>query len=161
VNGSDKNRELIITKTKDSGGLFTVSRISPEKDPKPGTPKDNGKRPVQDIIPLLEDLLTIVERSILANRKIRVDFNTLLKRKFMEKADKYSFLDPFAAEFQYVDAEVTYLGKAGSKELTEGITEVVGELAQELGIKKRLNQELMAWSRKYGKELSEFRISIL
>ena len=102
---------------------------------------------------MLEELLHILERIVKADKVMKSGFSTALKRKFMEKADEFPFLDPFAAEFEYSDRKITFTGDAGSDELVRGLTECVKEMAEELGILAQMNIELGPWSKKYEKEL--------
>lgn len=62
-----------------------------------------------------------METVIKANKRIKGDFETLLNKKFVDKVDQYDFLDPFAAEFRYVNGEVIFTGKAIQKELVKEI----------------------------------------
>jgi hypothetical protein len=45
---------------------------------------------------------------IRSNKNIKEDFETLLKKKFVDKAATYAFLDPFAGEFSYKNNKSFY-----------------------------------------------------
>ena len=114
--------ELLVRKTKESGGMFHVSRI-----PLPEELKDVPK-PVQaeaafDIIPALEEFLNTFEARVSTLSRSTPDFSSLLKKKFVEKADKYPFLDPFLAEFDFSDQKISFYGDVSQKELAEGVLE--------------------------------------
>jgi len=156
---SKESKELLIQKTKELGGIFNVSRISLKKEGLERQSEDIEQEGTSNVLTMLEALLNVFERVITSNRGIASKFNTLLKKKFMEKADEFVFLDPFVAEFQYADQKITFTGDAGDEELVKGLTESVKEIADGLGILSRLNGELKAWSEKYGKDLEKFHVS--
>ena len=77
-----------------------------------------------------EELLNIFEKTVSSKRKMRADFVKILKKKFVENADKYAFLDPFAGEFEYADCRISFLGTATDQELIDGITKLVRQLVE-------------------------------
>ncbi len=159
LNHSKENKEFLIQKTKELGGIFNVCRISLKKDGLEREPEDIEQGGTLNVLTMLEALLSVFERVITSNRGIASNFNTLLKKKFVEKADEFVFLDPFVAEFQYADQKITFTGDAGDEELVKGLTECVKEIADGLGLLPRLNDELKVWSEKYGKGIEKFHIS--
>ena len=78
----------------------------------------------------------------------------------MEKADEYEFLDPFAAEFQYADEKVKYVGKADSEQLAKAVFECMVELADELGLRQHLPRYLSQWTKTYSKEIGRMNLRI-
>ena len=157
INGSKKSQDLLIQKTKESGGVFNVSRIF-LTEAKAGTESLEGREISSRVIFLLEELLGIFQRIVTFDKKIHNNFSTMLKKKFHKKAEKYSFLDPFAAEFEYSGDKITFTGDAKDIDLANGLTEVVKELADELGVLEQLREEIKPWSQKYSKEIAEFDI---
>jgi hypothetical protein len=93
------------------------------------------------------------------HKKMKERFHTLLKNKFIEKADKYLFLNPFSDEFEYADRKISFSGKASDEELVRGVVESVKELTEELGLYRSLSIKLTSWARKYQKELERFGLS--
>ena len=153
-----ENQELLIRKTKEQGGMFNVCRIPISKlqvDKQAGNTQIDD---IETILDMLEELLIIFESVVSSTKKIRTDFSKLLKQKFVENADKYSFLDPFAGELEYSRRHLSYSGDSSNKDLTYGIVDSVKEMAQELGVLPRLVGELESWSDKYARELSVFGI---
>ena len=153
-----ENQELLIRKTKEQGGMFNVCRIPISKlqvDKQAGNTQIDD---IETILDMLEELLIIFESVVSSTKKIRTDFSKLLKQKFVENADKYSFLDPFAGELEYSRRHLSYSGDSSNKDLTHGIVDSVKEMAQELGVLPRLVGELESWSEKYARELSAFGI---
>ena len=153
-----ENQKLLIRKTKEQGGMFNVCRIPISKlqvDKQAGNTQIDD---IETILDMLEELLIIFESVVSSTKKIRTDFSKLLKQKFVENADKYSFLDPFAGELEYSRRHLSYSGDSSNKDLTYGIVDSVKEMAQELGVLPRLVGELESWSDKYARELSAFGI---
>jgi hypothetical protein len=155
VSSLKENRELLVVKTKESGGIFHVSRIEASKRPVAGEINRNERKTAADIILVLEELLQIVESEAAKKKNIERDFNSILKKKFIEKADKYFFLDPFADEFKYSAGKITFTGEATDEELLQGVAESVKEIAEGSGFLLNLNERLSSWSQKYARELAK------
>ncbi|RPH51578.1 MAG: hypothetical protein EHM85_06110 [Desulfobacteraceae bacterium] len=153
VNSLKENRDLLVAKTKDTGGVFHVSRIEASKRSVDGEKNRVEQKNAVDIIIVLEELLQIVESEASKKKNIERDFNSILKKKFVEKADKYVFLDPFADEFRYSSGKITFTGEATFEELLRGVAESVKEIAEESGFLSMLNDSLSQWSQKYAGEL--------
>lgn len=111
------------------------------------------------VISMFQELLVIYEKMVRDNKKIETGFNTLFKRKLIEKANQYDFLDPFIAEFQYFDGKIAFAGAADDKQLAGGVIESMKELADDLGMLEKLRGELTNCTQEYFKELEDFAIS--
>jgi hypothetical protein len=159
-----------MDKTKSEGGVFRVFKIDPTQEPasavkaapEPAQEKSDtpGSSDKEEILPLLATLLYVLERIVEANKKIRVPFSTLLKKKFIEKADRYSFLDPFAADFEYTDKRVHYRGDESPDVVIEAVTSSVSEMAHELGLHAPLLKMLDPWFKKFAKQIERYQIRI-
>jgi hypothetical protein len=160
LSSSTENQELLILKSKESGGVFNVSRIVFKKPEVRGVPSKEVRTFQDHVLDMIQELLLIFERSVGGNKKIKADFGTLLKRKFVDNVDKYDFLDPFAAEFQYAGGKVKFTGEADDQQLAKGLVESVYELAEELGILSQLRKDLAPWMKKYHQEIEKFNIGI-
>jgi hypothetical protein len=153
-----ENQQLLIRKTKEQGGMFSVCRIPISKlqeDNKSGSAQVDD---IETILDMLEELLITFESVVSSTKKIRTDFSKLLKQKFVENADRYSFLDPFAGELEYSRRHLSFTGDSSNKDLAVGIIDSVKEMARELDVLPRLVSELDSWSEKYVQELSAFEI---
>jgi len=159
VSALKENRELLVAKTKDSGGIFHVSRIEASKQSASGEISGNEQKTAADILIVLEELLQIVEAEAAKKTNIVRDFDSLLKKKFIEKADQYFFLDPFADEFKYSAGRITFSGEATDEELLRGVLESVKEIAEESGFLSNLNDNLSKWSQKYAVKLAKTGIT--
>jgi hypothetical protein len=173
---SEESQKLLMQKIKESGGVFNVSRIhfakpakektpepqpgrqaavpveprpAPAAAPAPSRPAASGAKENRgEILMVLQELLNTMEVLVESNKKIKRDFGSLLKKKFMEKADEgdeFMFLDPFAAEFEYFDKRISFVGCAGDKELVNGVVTSLRELADELGIRTQLREKASGW----------------
>jgi hypothetical protein len=159
LNGSKESQKLLIEKTRKLGGVFHVSEISLTKGEEASEPIEIEVESSANVLTALEELLGIFESTISSKKKIKTDFNTLLRKKLVEKADKYVFLDPFAGEFIYSDRKITFSGDASDEDLVNALIESVEDLAGELGILPMLADRLAPWSQKYAKELDGFGIN--
>ncbi len=171
LDSKKENFERLINEAENHGAVFHVFKIDLQKlfskkelpsDKEDGAIKtDNGELPgIADVLIILEGLLNIFERVVITNKRIKENFSVLLKKKFVQKIGSYDFLDPFAAEFEYVNRKVVFNGSAGSRELAQGVAESVAELAEELGVLRDLKKETAPWSEKHSRDLSLLKLEI-
>ena len=156
---SKKNQDLLIRKTKEFGGSFNVCRIALTNSKTASEPELAKSNHLETAIEFLQELLVIFEKVVRLKRKKRTDFQKLLKRKLVEHADQYAFLDPFAGEFEYVDNKITFSGQASDQNLVDGVFVVVKEMAHELDLLSALIENLDSWSERYSKELATYDIT--
>jgi len=157
---SQTNHEHLIAKIRQTGAVFNVWRIPIAAMPDGGEGREAGKPASESVLAMLEEFLRIFENTVSADNKLKGDFHKLLKKKFVQNAEKYAFLDPFAGEFDYSDRRISFSGDAGGKELARGVVESVSELARELGLMPRFVTRLSAWSKTYARELKKFNLSL-
>jgi len=157
---SQKNQELLIRKTKESSATFSVCRIPLAKMKTEGESRTGLSRPSKAILSMLEELMVIFENAVTSRKNMKTDFSKLLKKKFVENAEKYAFLDPFAGEFDYSNRKIDFSGTASDKELIGGIVSSIQELAQELGMRSKLLESCAEWSDKYSKQLKNFSVKL-
>jgi hypothetical protein len=156
---SKKNVEILVNKTKESGGIFQVSRIPVKNQQTVNETKEIRYKISSDVIKMLEEYLSIFNMVLSSKKHLTVEFNQALRKKFVEKAEKYTFLDPFAAEFEYSGGQITFTGETGDQDLLHGVVESVQELAEELGLCSELKDYITSWLEKYENELSGLDIS--
>ena len=156
---SKKNQELLIRKTKEAGATFNVCRIPISKLKTKEETRKTAK-PSEEILRMLEELMIIFENLVASRKKMKADFTKLLKKKFVENADKYAFLDPFAGEFDYTNRTIDFSGAASDRELIDGVVNSIRELAQELGILQQLKGASVEWSDKYASQVENFSIKL-
>jgi len=160
INSRQDMKKLIETSEK-SGGEFNVYQVKLiQNDLSDTLDTSQEAAPAETNAPdmsiaIIEELLTIFENTFQSNKKGKTDFRTLLKRKFVEKAEAYDFLDPFAAEFQYADGKIEYSGKAGTDILARGIVDCIKEIAEEIDIYYPLLKAIVPWTNKYAAEIEK------
>jgi len=155
---SKKNRDLLVQKTKELGGSFSVCRIALTNPEKNNAPDSEPPGHLPRVIEMLEELLAVFEKVVGSKKKKQMDFQKLLKQKFVQHADRFSFLDPFAGEFEYLDQRITFSGQTSDAHLVDGVFTIVKEMALELGLLSTLTENLDSWSLKYGEDLARFDI---
>jgi hypothetical protein len=155
-----KNQELLIKKTKKYGGTFNVCRIPLSKMKVGSDALGSFAKPSKNTLLMMGELLKIFEETVSARKKITADFNKILKKNFVENAEKYAFLDPFAAEFEYTNQRIKFSGTATDQELINGVTNSLRQLAQELGLVRQFILNTDVWSDKYSNQLENFNIKL-
>lgn len=159
-NTSKNDLALLIEETNLKGGVFNVSGIPL----KPGMTAIKEKESVslasRGRFDMLEELLAIFEKIVASQKKLRIDYNNMLKKKFLEKVTKYEFLDPFTADFKYVNRKIDYVGKSKTKDVMIGVVECVRELANDLNLSSILTSHLQSWFEKFDQEIKQFGIRL-
>ncbi|OQY14201.1 MAG: hypothetical protein B6I30_01225 [Desulfobacteraceae bacterium 4572_187] len=155
---SQNNLKILIDKTKKSGGIFNVSRIPMKREKVAGESKEQVSDTNLETLAMIEEFLVVFETLVPSGKNKGTGFSGILKKKFVEKAEEYAFLDPFAAEFEYSDRKIKYSGQAGEKELADGVITSVKELAEELGILTEMKKYLAPWTDKYEKKIEELGV---
>jgi len=158
ANSSQNNLKILIEKTKKSGGIFQVSRIPMKKAKVADEPKEKVSDINFDILFMLEEFLGVFETVMSTGKNKGAGFSSILKKKFVQKAEEYAFLDPFAAEFEYSGRKIKYSGQAGEKELANGVITSAKELAEDLGLLSEVKKYMVSWTDKYGKKIKELGI---
>jgi hypothetical protein len=155
-----KSQEMLIRKTKEQGATFTVCRIPLSKMKLAEEPGASSAGPSKNTLTMLEDFLKIFEKTVSEKKKPKVDFTKVLKKKFVENAEQYPFLDPFAGEFEYGNGRLRFSGDAGDRELVKGVLTSVKQLAQELSLGLQLMENTHEWSEKYAELLHNFNMQL-
>ncbi|VVS95496.1 DUF4388 domain-containing protein [Desulfoluna spongiiphila] len=164
----DPNQELgrIMTSAKNERTRIAIKRVQLEAlhlsdaclhDKEPTRGQARGSLDTQNPVEMLEVLLGVFEQTY-ADTKIQTDpFDTVLKRKFLEKVSRYEFLDPFTEEFSYQGGAITYTGTDKVQRLVAAVTECLRELALERGLGMELQQNLKSWRQQYQREIDAFK----
>jgi hypothetical protein len=168
-------RDYLIQQSRAEGGIFNVNRISlqhegarieppPEAVPSSPPPDKQETPPATPTAPPIEmvrDFLLVFEKTVKTKKKRHAgNFDKLLRKKFMQKAEKYEFLDPFTAEFVYSAGVVNYSGSVGTDLLLQGVVESAKELAEELGILLDFINSLNPWREKYAAQMPVMDIEL-
>ena len=155
--GNDESLATLINLSKKKSGVFNVKEILSHQ---PSIREKSEKNVLSAfdtgrIYPMLGSLLKSLKIVLSEKHPRGIDFDLILKKKFVEKADKYDFLDPFAAEFQYNGSKVIYRGDVDLKIVAKAVFESALELAAEDGQSKRFETRIMMLSSQYPEELAE------
>ncbi|MDY7030749.1 MAG: hypothetical protein SVY10_02435 [Thermodesulfobacteriota bacterium] len=159
IRNFQEDQKLLIQKTKEGGGTFNVGKIPPTMENKEKRKIQTSRRLFSNALNMLEELLIAFEQTVGSNKKIKTGSSILLKKKFVELAGKYDFLDPFAGEFEYSDQKISFKGDASTQDLIYGVVESVKESANELGILHQLEKNLDPWFKRHCDMLKRYRIS--
>ncbi len=159
----DQDLAKLIKMTKEQGGLFHVSRMQPVEPSETKAEKeiaagDMAPTPSLRVLTAVEELMVIFERTSRKVKNLDRDFATLLNRKFVDKAEKYPFLDPFAAEFKYADQKVSFIGDTTDEELLQGVLESIAEIAEEIGVYPQFKSNLDTWAKKYQADVQNLKL---
>ncbi|MGD9211744.1 MAG: hypothetical protein PVI90_13240 [Desulfobacteraceae bacterium] len=158
--GTNAQKEL-ISKVKAEGAVFRVFKISGKKT------KSKVESPVQaessasldQILIMLGELLAVLEDTVSINKRYAVKFGTILKKKWVEMADQYPFLDPFAGELNYKDKKLEFYGEANSQELVAAIVRAAAEIVVALGLQRHFSERLESWKIKYNEQIRKLGIN--
>jgi hypothetical protein len=107
---------------------------------------------------MLEEFLGIIETLYNSRKDKEADFNSLIRKKFVENAERFTFLDPFAGEFDFNDRKIRFSGDADDAELANGIIVSTRELAEDIGMQEEMRKYLASWRRKYEEKLDHLGI---
>jgi hypothetical protein len=146
----DLNRRLavLIKDSRRAGVLFHVKQIVKLDAAVPVSDEPKSCKQDKDYTDL-EELLSIIERLVQSDRRIKEDFQTLFKRKCLDCAEHYDYLDPFLGEFEYAGRKIRFDGDAGKVDLTRGILEMVQQIGSDQGIDDQVRSSVNAWMRKW------------
>lgn len=149
--------ERLIREAGEHGATFDVSQLPLQHTRKKAQGPAVGRFQRRAVLAAVEDLLGRLETA--AKRQGAADFKTLLNRKFIEVADSFDFLDPFAGEFQYADGKAVFAGTAPDQALLDGMLATVKGLAGDLGLASKFSGEIAAWARKHAPALPHLTVS--
>ena len=147
---SSESREAFIQKAKENGGVFHVSRIAA---PKAGEEDKASEDLPQNILGSMKELVAALETLIHSRKSGKGNFRTLLRKKFIDLAETFPFLDPFAGEFTWDGREVHFKGDASESKVAEGLLVALKGLADENGVQSQFQSRLEDWLKKHGRSL--------
>ena len=110
--------------TSTSATLSPVATQITLAEPKSGTE-------MTELTGLMSQVIAAVERGMtVAGRGS--SFPTALRAGLLAVTEQYPFLDPFAAEFEYHDREIVFVGSAQPEEFSKGLTEALRQMVEDL-----------------------------
>jgi hypothetical protein len=150
--------KLLIEKTQKSGGVFQVSKMPIASENNSAADALNSSALSGGVLKMLEEFMVIFETLYASLKSKDADFNSLLRKKFVDNADRFSFLDPFADEFEYANRKISFTGEAGDEELAQGVIMSMKEIAEELVLVSDFKRYLESWFKKYARKLDQLGI---
>ena len=157
---SKKRHKELLEKITADGAVFNVSTIDTEQTTTASAPAAPSEETDLDILSMLSELLVLTEQAFAAEKRLKGQFNTLLRKKFIEKADPFPFLDPFAGEFEYVQQEVKLTGETEPKVIATGVVACVKELAVGSKLWSNMEPAVTKWRDKHAPVLKGLAIEI-
>jgi hypothetical protein len=157
---TDKARDQLVQKTRTQGGVFRVYEIPVAPQSLPSDDAPAAPEPALRVVSMLSNLLSILETLVGEKKKNRLAFNTLLKKQWVEMADEYPFLDPFAGELSYSNQVLSFMGEASDQQLVAAVSQSVDRIATVLGLKAALIDQLAPWFKKYHKEIKQLGLNM-
>ncbi len=149
--------EVLIRKTAQVEGTFNVFSIAqPAREADGATPSASQSADDQEA---LAQLLSLFEQMVSECKTAKGDFQTYLKKKFVENVDRYAFLDPFTAEFDYHDGAISFSGNVDDALLAEGIVAALAGLTDDLNLNELLPPRLKAWKKRFGDNFKQWALA--
>ncbi len=154
----------LVNKTATLEGIFNVYQIqtpstsmaeAPEE-----TPSKQGEAISQEGIQALEELLAITLSLAESKNDIGKNFHTLLKKKWIQNADQFPFLDPFAGEFSYQDGKIAFSGDVEGKLLATGLLVSIFDLMEDHKLMDSLSARLYDWQKKHATLLTQWSVTL-
>ncbi|HYE72460.1 MAG TPA: hypothetical protein VEF04_03980 [Blastocatellia bacterium] len=113
------------------GGLSGLSAAHITPAPLPESRPVQSENEMRELTGLLSAVVAAVERGMtVAGRGS--SFPTALRAGLLAVTERYPFLDPFAAEFEYHDHEIVFVGSAQPNEFVSGLTEALRQMVEDL-----------------------------
>jgi hypothetical protein len=78
---------------------------------------------LKELIPILQEVLSRAEKLVDGASRRKGLFHKVFKESLVEKSEEFTFLDPFAGEFDYREGAIQFTGEIGVKDFTKGIVE--------------------------------------
>jgi hypothetical protein len=119
----------VAAATTHSPNPSSVSAAQLTPAPLPEIPKSGNE--MRDLMTLMSQIVAAVEQGMgVAGRGS--SFPTALRAGLLAVTERYPFLDPFAAEFEYQDKEIVFVGTAQPNEFATGLTEALRQMVEDL-----------------------------
>lgn len=118
------------------------------------------------LLEVWQEIIASVEKTIDV-RSAKGHFLNTFKDMLIERADDYPFLDPFAAEFEYKDGQISFHGssvKNFSQALGECLTAAISKLAAEpetagVDLTATIRSELAAVKERHAEAIDKFALA--
>ncbi len=152
----------VQTTVQTSAPGVSAAQVTPA--PLPETSKSGNE--MRDLMQLMSQVVAAVERGMtVAGRGS--SFPTALRAGLLAVTERYPFLDPFAAEFEYQDKEIVFVGTAQAGEFASGLTEALRQMVEDLifssngRVRDYIAEELRKVEREQAAEIRRFNLGSL
>ena len=123
------SRATVSSANAATATMSSVSAAQITPAPLPETSKTGND--MRDLMSLMSQVVAAVERGMsVAGRGS--SFPTALRAGLLAVTERYPFLDPFAAEFEYQEKEIVFVGTAQPNEFATGLTEALRQMVEDL-----------------------------
>jgi hypothetical protein len=142
----------------------TVSAAQVTPAPLPESSKSGNE--MRDLMHLMSQIVAAVERGMTAAGR-GSSFPTALRAGLLAVTERYPFLDPFAAEFEYQDKEIVFVGTAQPVEFASGLSEALRQMVEDLiyssngRVRDYIAEELRKVEREEANEIRRFNLGNL
>ncbi len=127
-------------------------------------PEPPSSSEMSELTNVMSAIVAAVERGMtIAGRGS--SFPTALRAGLLAVTEQYPFLDPFAAEFEYHDKEIVFVGSAQPAEFANGLTEALRQMVEDLiyssngRVRDYIAEELSKVERERAEELKRFNLT--
>jgi hypothetical protein len=144
-------------------GAGAVPPAPPERQAGGGLEDAADAEALVEVKRLMGEVAKTIEEAAQAVEQ-RAIFPMYLRTSQLKIADRYPFLDPFGAEFEYLAGEIAFIGKASPADFIAGLTEalslavvsVIQSSTQPARMRARVAEDLERLSARLGPELERF-----
>lgn len=160
VTKDDSVVDYLRRETSQHGGSFCVKTIpveevTAESQPDALSVTKSGVTGAE-ILALVGEMIYALESLVSDRVRGRDPFALTLKKKFIDKADEYPFLDPFADEFAYSERKVRFDGDAAPVEVSHAVGRCLLEIAESYRLRGDLEREFSRLREHYPAALHGF-----
>jgi len=155
-------RPIVPVSAQPSATGVSAAQVTPA--PLPETSKSGND--MRDLMQLMSQVVAAVERGMtVAGRGS--SFPTALRAGLLAVTERYPFLDPFAAEFEYQDKEIVFVGTAQPGEFASGLTEALRQMVEDLifssngRVRDYIAEELRKVEREQAADIRRFNLGNL
>jgi hypothetical protein len=154
------------TNGKASPSVSAISAVPATQSATTTFSEPRSSAEMSELTALMSTVIAAVERGMtIAGRGS--SFPTALRAGLLAVTEHYPFLDPFAAEFEYHDREIVFVGSAQPSEFANGLTEALGQMVEDLiyssngRVREYIAEELGKVEREHAAELRRFDLTNL
>jgi hypothetical protein len=144
-----KSIPIFVENAIKQGAIFDVYRshdkvLKKEREEVEAIERDEIKvqeqtEDLKELLTIFQDVLSKAEKMIDGASRKKGLFLELFKDSLIKKSEEFSFLDPFASEFEYRDGLIQFTGKIGTKDFARGMAECLASTLTHL--KKELPKD--------------------